>query len=108
MKRSHVIRVLCRLASASLCALGLAVPLPSSAAILAGQSGVLPATSMVAIGQPASVVLNWSVTSAFVGFGGSLAYTVTSSSGQFVAGGTVLGTVNSILSASATNNGERA
>jgi hypothetical protein len=105
MKWSHVIRVLCRLSGAALCALGLAVPLPSSAAILAGQSGVLPATSMVAIGQPASVVLNWSVTSAFVGFVGSLAYTVTSSSGQFVAGGTVLGTVNSILSASATNNG---
>lgn len=100
MKRSHVIRVLCRLSGAALCALGLAVPLPSSAAILAGQSGVLPATSMVAIGQPASVVLNWSVTSVFIGFAGTIPYTVTSSSGQFVAGATVLGTVNSILSAS--------
>ena len=99
MKLSHVSRTFCRVAGAAACALGLAAQ-PAGAAILTGQSGVLPATSIVALGQPASVVLNWSVTSVFVGFPGTLPYTVTSSSGQFVAGATVLGTVNSILSAS--------
>lgn len=104
MKLSHLGRTLCRLAGAAACALGLAA-LPARAAILAGQSGVLPATSIVALGQSTSLVLNWSVTSAFIGFGGPLPYTVTSTSGQFIAGSTVLGTVNSILTISATNNG---
>jgi len=100
MNVTRVIRTLHRLAGAALCALGLTAPLAASAAIIAGQSGVQPATSIIAIGQSASVVLNWSVTSVFVGFPGTLPYSVTSSSGQFVAGATVLGTVNTILSAS--------
>jgi hypothetical protein len=104
MTPTHMGRTLVRLAGATACALGLAA-LPAHAAIIAAQSGVLPATSIVALGQPASVVLNWSVTSTFVGFGGPLPYTVTSSSGQFIAGSTVLGTVNSILSTSTTNSG---
>jgi len=101
MNVSHVSRTLRRVAGTVLCALGVAAPLTASAAIIAGQSGVQPATSIVAIGQANSIVLNWSVTSVFIGFPGTLPYTVTSSSGQFVAGATVLGTVNSILSASA-------
>jgi hypothetical protein len=100
MNVTRIIRAPRRLAAAALCALGLAAPLPARAAILAGQSGVQPAMNIVALGQPASVALNWSVTSVFIGFPGTLPYTVTSSSGQFVAGATVLGTVNTILSAS--------
>ena len=105
MNVTRVIRTLRRIAGAASCALGLIAPPSASAAIVAGQSGVQPATSIVAIGQGSSVVLNWTITSAFVGFGGPLPYTVTSTSGQFVAGATVLGTVNSILSTSTTNSG---
>jgi len=72
------------------------------AAILASQSGVQPSASIVAIGQPQLLVLNWSVVSQFRFIGTTLPYTVTSSSGEFVAAGTVLGTVNAILSGGAS------
>jgi hypothetical protein len=77
------------------------VPPAANAAILIAQSGVQPATSIVAIGQANSLVLNWSVVSVFVGFAGTMPYTVTSSSGQFVAAGAVVGTTSTVLSASA-------
>ena len=78
------------------------LPLTGQAAILLAQSNVLPATSLIAIGQANALVLNWSVTSVFVGFPGTLPYTLTSTAGQFVAGATVLGTTHTILSASAS------
>ena len=72
-------------------------PFASHALILAPQSTVQPATTIVPIGQANSIVLNWTVVSAIVGFPVGTPYTVTSTSGQFVAGATVLGTVNSVL-----------
>lgn len=92
-----------RYAGAALLGIALAAASPRGhSAILAPQSGVQPATSLLAIGQGNSLVFNWTVTSVFVGFAGtSLPYTVTSTAGQFVAGGTVVGTVNAILTVSA-------
>ncbi|HUJ88127.1 MAG TPA: hypothetical protein VLX30_14860 [Burkholderiales bacterium] len=81
-------------------ALGLAaasVPLPARAAITSAEP--IPANSLVAIGQAHSLVLNWQVVSLAVGFPGTLPYTITSTSGQFRVGATVLGTVNTTLSA---------
>lgn len=94
------------------CALGLAVaitaaiaPVTGEAAILAAQSTVQPAATVIPIGQASSIVINWTVVNVIVGFPGGIPYTVTSTSGQFVAGGTVLGTVNTVLSASGVNTG---
>lgn len=87
---------------AMLAALAIAVsltPLAGRAGILAAQSTVQPATTIVSIGQANSIVLNWTVVSAFGGVPVGTPYTVTSTSGQFVAGATVLGTVNSALTA---------
>lgn len=92
---------MCRYAGAVLFAIALAAPSTGRTAILAAQSGVQPATSLLAIGQGNSLVLSWTVTSVFVGFPGTLPYTVTSTAGQFVAAGTVVGTVNAILTVSA-------
>lgn len=78
------------------------MPLAGHALILAPQSTVQPATTIVPIGQANSIVLNWTVVSLFAG---PTPYTVTSSSGQFVAGGTVLGTVNTVLSVSGASLG---
>jgi hypothetical protein len=77
-------------------------PLAGRALILTPQSTVQPATTIVPIGQANSIALNWTVVSTFAG---PQPYTVTSSSGQFVAGATVLGTVNTVLSVSGTNSG---
>ena len=77
-------------------------PLAGRALILTPQSTVQPATTIVPIGQANSIVLNWTVVSTFAG---PQPYTVTSSSGQFLAGATVLGTVNTVLNVSGTNSG---
>lgn len=95
------VRRMRRYAGAVLFGIALAAPCTGRTAILAAQSGVQPATSLLAIGQGNSLVLNWTVTSVFIGFPGTLPYTVTSTAGQFVAAGTVVGTVNSILTVSA-------
>ncbi|MFZ1910425.1 MAG: hypothetical protein WAU52_15205, partial [Burkholderiales bacterium] len=79
-------------------ALGLAVAaLPARAAINSVEP--IPANSLIAIGQAHSLVLNWQVVSLAVGFPGTLPYTITSTSGQFRVGATVLATVNTVLSA---------
>jgi hypothetical protein len=79
-------------------ALGLAfAALPARAAINSVEP--IPANSLIAIGQAHSLVLNWQVVSLAVGFPGTLPYTITSTSGQFRVGGTVLATVNTVLSA---------
>jgi hypothetical protein len=77
-------------------------PLTGQALIVAGQSGVQPSTSVVAIAQANSIILNWTLVSTFAS---PLSYSVTSISGQFMAGATLLGSSNKILSASGTNNG---
>ncbi len=94
------VRRMCRYAGAVLCGIALTAPSTGLTAILAAQSGVQPATSLLAIGQGNSLVLSWTVTSVFVGFPGTLPYTVTSTAGQFVAAGTVVGSVSSILTVS--------
>ncbi len=94
------VRRMRRYAGAVLFGIALVASSPGRATILAAQSGVQPATSILAIGQGNSLVLSWTVTSLFVGFSGTLPYTVTSTAGQFVAAGTVVGSVNSILSVS--------
>jgi hypothetical protein len=86
----------------AIAAVALLAPLPGQAAIQAAQSTVQPATTIVAIGQANSIVLNWTIVSIFAGPG---TYTVTSLSGQFMSGATVLGTVNTVLSVSGTTSG---
>lgn len=73
-------------------------PLAGRATIVAAQSTVQPLTTIVPIGQANSIALNWTVASRLALPAGT-PYTVTSVSGQFVAGATVLGTVNSALTA---------
>jgi hypothetical protein len=81
-------------------ALGLSLAAaPACAAISSVQP--IPSTSLIAIGQPHSLPLNWSVTESIVGaFGGMVPVTITSTSGQFRVGATVLGTVNTVLTLS--------
>ncbi|MGA8005284.1 MAG: hypothetical protein WCA17_04230, partial [Burkholderiales bacterium] len=81
-------------------ALGLAVAaVPPAARATVNSVEPIPANSLIAIGQAHSLVLNWQVVSLAVGFPGTLPYTITSTSGQFRVGATVLGTVNTALSA---------
>ena len=88
------------------CAAAAAAAMPAAnAAIIAASSTVQPATTIVALGQANSLVLNWSVTTQFAGTGPpgyQVPFTVTSTGGQFVVGATTLATTNTILSASAS------
>ena len=84
-------------------ALGLAVVallLPASAAINSVEP--IPANSLVAIGQAHSLPLSWGVVLMYISAGPSVPvpYTITSTSGQFRSGATVLGTVNNVLTLS--------
>jgi len=76
-------------------------PLAVYATIQLAQSTVQPSTTIVAVGQASSVVLSWSVVSVIA----AGPYTVTSTAGQFLAGATVLGTVNSTLSGGGNSAG---
>lgn len=88
-------------------ALGLSLAAaPARAVINAVQP--IPSTSLIAIGQAHSLPLNWSLALVVNCFGGcvsvppTLPFTLTSTSGQFRVGATVLGTVNKVLTLSGT------
>jgi len=84
-------------------ALGLAVAaLPARAAINSVEP--IPGNSLVAIGQAHSLPLTWSLVLLYVGAGPSVPvpFTITSTSGEFRVGATVLGTVNNVLTLSGT------
>jgi hypothetical protein len=82
-------------------ALGVAfASLPPPARATINSVEPIPANSLVAIGQAHSLPLTWSVVELFVGAGPSAPFTITSTSGQFRVGATVLGTVNTVLTAS--------
>ncbi|MGA7985522.1 MAG: hypothetical protein WCA01_10125 [Burkholderiales bacterium] len=80
-------------------ALGLAfAALPARATINSVEP--IPANSLVAIGQPHGLVLTWAVSVIEISAGPTAAYTLTSTSGQFMVGATVIGTVNTVLTLS--------
>jgi hypothetical protein len=82
-------------------ALGLAVAsLPPPARATINSVEPIPANSLVAIGQPHGLVLSWSASVIEISAGPTFGYTLTSTSGQFVVGATVLGTVNTVLTVS--------
>jgi len=86
-------------------ALGLSVAVAPTARAAISSVQPIPSTSLVAIGQAHSLPLNWSVTELIIGFAGLVPVTVTSTSGQFRVGATVLGTVNTVLTMSANIQG---
>ena len=84
-------------------AFGLAVaalPLPARAGINSVEP--IPANSLIAIGQAHSLPLSWGVVLMYISAGPSapVPYTITSTSGEFRVGATVLGTVNNVLTLS--------
>lgn len=99
-------RKLFRHLCAALLALAAAQPLTGRATISYDASTVQPAVSIVALGHTQSIVLHWNVVSSIFGTtGGSIPYTVTSTSGRFLGADTLLGTVNTTLSGSGVNTG---
>jgi hypothetical protein len=82
-------------------ALGLAfASLPPPARAVVDSVEPIPANSLVAIGQPHGLVLTWSASIIEISAGPTTPFTLTSTSGQFMVGATVIGTVNTVLTLS--------
>lgn len=99
-------RKLLRHLCTALLAAAAAQPLTGQAVVSFEMSIVQPAASVVALGHTQSIVLHWNVVNNIFGTsGGPVPYTVTSTSGRFLGADTLLGTVNTTLSASGVNTG---
>ena len=84
------------------CTLGIALGLAVAAVAPPARAAInsvepLPANSLVAIGQAQSLPLSWGLVVLYFGIAPAQSYTITSTSGQFRVGATVLGTVNTVL-----------